>query len=280
MLWKTKKRKIPNREFRKGVLRELLKKQQEFQELKEKLDKWLVGDTQTVEESHNSLFTGYSMAWQNLDYSAFGTGFNKGDVYDSLAYATAQKSPLWREAIKKIPSLAGQIIGGHTIIWGHKISFKKSVEEIKSKYGDKLDEIQHMRCECSCGWKEEDVIPFITPKIRVGWDQFGDPTYNVRPLGPDFQMLEELILKHVNGTFEEVSYSCFTQGWLEDSPEGFINHFVNLLQTSDAILNFDFNSRSYLLIDDKMNEAAIKELVEMFAGYEIGEKKVRVLRNV
>jgi hypothetical protein len=183
----------------------------------------------------------------------------------------------WQEILKSLPNLEGQIIGGSTIIWGHKVSFKKFTNPILSKYGDILSENAGMRATCTCGWDKADILPEITiqgPPIGTRHE----PLYS-KP-HPNFQLLEGLILSHISGVFEEVEYTVLSQEWFEGVGQpGYLQALFELLRSSGAIVHFDFDTRNYLIIDDKMSDDAVAKLAEMLEGHPVGSRKVRVLRN-
>lgn len=203
--------------------------------------------------------------------------FNSGPIA-SNARSTERE---WQSILKSLPNLEGQIIGGHTIVWGHKVSFKKFTQPILSKYGDVLSENAGMRATCTCGWDVPDILPMVMPpkpKDSTG-QRIVDSCYFVPTNQPDFQLLEKLILDHVSGVFEEVEYTVLPLEWFEDMGQpGYLLVLAKLLRDSGAIMQFEFDTRSYLLIDDKMSDTDVAKLAEMLEGHPIGGRKVRVLR--
>jgi hypothetical protein len=217
-------------------------------------------------------------------------GFWKRVLKTEFGNAELNWNPVykWQEILKSLPNLEGQIIGGNTIIWGHKVSFKKFTNPILSKYGDVLSENAGMKANCTCGWEEANIIPMIIPPPIS--DPFQGLTSAWHKPQPDFQLLEELIIGHITTmairnnlrypVFEEVEYTVLSQHWFEDMEQpGYLQALFELLRNSNAIVHFDFDTRNYLIIDDKMNDEAVAKLAEMLEGHPVGSRKVRVLRN-
>lgn len=181
----------------------------------------------------------------------------------------------WRDFLKTIPDLKGQIIGSHTIVWGHKLTFKKFTDPILNRYGDVLSENAGMSVRCECGWMEKDILPRVTSQSFV--PQNITSGFLAKPQ-VDFQLVEKVIMEHIQGTFEELEYIVIPLEFLEDIPDGFRKALLELLKNSGAVMQFEYDTRNYLIIDDAMSDEAIAELTEMLAGYEVGTRKVRVLR--
>lgn len=253
-----------------------------------RLNAWASGEPLAVEDRGGYLYgIDTSKFWQHaMNYGSsyiviqnkpryffsFGTKKTMNDVFD-----IPKPDPFnWKKFLKTIPDLKGQIIGSHTVVWGHKITFKKFTNPILSRYGDTLSENAGMTAMCECGWMEKDILPKVVER-RLGC-MSNTSGLLTKPV-VDFQLLEKAIMEHIQGTYEEVEYIVIPLEFLEDIPDGFRKALLSLLKASGAVMHLDFDTRNYLIIDDAMPDSAIAELTEMLAGYEVGTRKVRVLRN-
>lgn len=187
----------------------------------------------------------------------------------------------YRVLLNQIPDLKGQIIGGHTIVWGHTIEFKKFTSPIYSKYGYTISENAGMRVECSCGWFDQDILPKVTEMIDSVWhNQFIDPRPPQKEKKVNFQKLESIITDHIQGTYVEMDYITIPVEFLEDCPDDYVRILLNLLKAEGAVVHFEFDTRMLIIVDDNMSDAGVEKLTDMLAGYDsIGTKKVRVLKN-
>ena len=268
--WRGFKLPIRTKEFEQEL--------RELDLLQGSLNAYAEGKPTELEERHGVVADFYSKSTiksfsDRIAWNVFNLGFSSmGDPAIKTRFD-------FKKIIKTIPDLKGQIIGGHTIVRGHRISFKKFTSPILSKYGDVISENAGMRADCSCGWFEKDILPKVL-EIRNNITNFADQVqFGLKPKQEvNFQLLEKFIMEHIQGTFVEMEYIVITQEFLEDVTTDFCKALLSLLKTSGAVLHFDFDIRDYIVIDDAMSDAAIAELTEMLAGYEVGTRKVRVLR--
>jgi hypothetical protein len=78
---------------------------------------------------------------------------------------------------------------------------------------------------------------------------------------------------------DEVEYVCFSQEWIEDLPDDFRLKLMLFIRENGGILHFNFDTYTYLLIDDAMSDDAIAKLSEMLEGHEVFTKKMKVFRS-
>lgn len=197
---------------------------------------------------------------------AYGIGFR--DMF---------QPPEWRRLLESIPSLKGRIMGDEIVLpEGHKAIIEEGI--LKDKHGKvkfivnkkqtneekflilsgAVDQIIILRCEC--GWNAGDITS----------------------LGKDYSKysaINSLFSSHIKMPYDEIEYIAFTRHWLEDLPEDFIVKFLRFVKENKGILQLDFNTLTYTLIDDAMSDWAINEVGKMLEGHEMLTKSLKVFRK-
>lgn len=195
----------------------------------------------------------------------------------------------WKDAIKEIDDLRGQFIGGHTILWDHSITFKKIIHPIYNAHGDVVRQNPEMRVNCSCGWSMDDclskVVEEVTEKVTNYFGVPGVPEKTIIKKEVNKTKLEELIYSHLPvqpPEFTEAEYVSFSMEWIENmgsTQPKYTEKLLRVIKQFGGVLHLEFDTRTYILIDDRMSDEAIGIIKDLLEGHPIGTKKVRVLKN-
>lgn len=184
--------------------------------------------------------------------------------YSRVMYQSPSPEKSIYAKLKELPSVAGQLIDQTYLTWGHKLVATKT-QQLTDGDQSWFMAIKPtiVKVGCSCGWTKELGVETSTRIVNYH----------------EIDLITKVWLEHIKVPFEEVSYIEITLEWLEDLPKEMLNGLIQFMHSNNVILQHLLNTRSVLIIDDKMTEQAKDELARILEGHPFSTRVLKVYKE-